>query len=161
MSTVFPAFAIIPDATSTRPATEQNDLRLGAILDLLKPERQGNAFTLKEALTNLDKLRSNVNRDGYIFRPTPYAHEHARDWTIIAFSRANAGVPAPDFIPDGEGGIDIEWMNGEREVTLSCRARPTLKGNYIYWQDADEYDAKGVSIFLLTDRLNWLTDSTR
>jgi hypothetical protein len=156
MSAVFSDAATMP-----RPSTSRPRLNLGALRELLQPSHDERARRLQSILDELDELRHNQDRDGYIFRPTPYAFEHARRWMISAHSLVEQELPSPTFVPDGEGGIDIEWVAGGCEVSLSCRAFPTLKGNYIYWQDTDDYDAETVTLSGLLERLSWLLDSNR
>lgn len=148
-------------ATMPRPASQRPRLDLSALRELLQPAHDERARRLQSILDELDELRHNQDRDGYAFRPTPYAFEHARRWVITTYSSADRELPRPEFVPDGEGGIDIEWAQDDREVSLSCRAFPTLKGNYIYWQDVEEYDAQAVTLLGLLERLRWLSDVNR
>ncbi len=57
----------------------------------------------------------------------------------------------PEFVPDGEGGIDIEWVNGDKKMTLSCRGSST-QNDYIYWEQGGEYEAKDISFSRLASQ---------
>lgn len=149
-----------PDATLPRPVLRAPHINLILLRDLIQPSHAEKAARLQAISDSLDELRHNQDRDGYVFRPTPYALEHARRWAINVHSVLDA-LPVPDFVPDGEGGVDIEWTVDERLVCLSCRAFPTLKGNYFYWQGTNEYDAEAVTPPGLLRRLQWLLETDR
>jgi hypothetical protein len=69
---------------------------------------------------------------GRVFKPTPRAYRRARQRIIDVHAIAGDKLPAPTFIPDGEGGIDIEWADSDgNEIMFSCRAESTQK-DFIY-----------------------------
>jgi hypothetical protein len=105
-------------------------------------------------IKELDKLLILENYDGYIFQASPYSHENAKRY-IELWSTFRPLVPRPEFIPDGEGGIDIEWVSGNKKMTLSCRGRQDKK-DYIYWEHNGEYDAKDFTLSRLLTRIDWL-----
>jgi hypothetical protein len=106
-------------------------------------------------MDELDSLLDNSNSGDYIFRPTLYAYRSARQWLLEAYAFMGHRFIRPSLVPDGEGGIDIEWAYKRREVLLSCRARP-IQRDYIYYQEGEQYNAKDASSEYLKDRLSWL-----
>ena len=61
----------------------------------------------------------------------------------------------PDFIPDADGGIEIEWENQDRRLVLTCRRR--ADEDFISWREAGgRYEGNTASERLLIDKLNWL-----
>src|SRR6266436_5560670 len=95
-------------------------------------------------LRELRALLTAENADGYIFQAFPYAYEHANRYLEMASGIMGRLFPRPEFVSDGEGGIDIEWINGLKKVTLSCRRNDTQR-DYIYWQENADYDARDFS----------------
>lgn len=92
------------------------------------------AVGLAGIVNDLDRLlgESAESVGGRVFRPTPHAYVRARHRIMDVYALVGDRLPAPSFIPDGEGGIDIEWVSEDgHEVTLSCRAKPSQK-DYIY-----------------------------
>jgi hypothetical protein len=75
-----------------------------------------------------------------------------------AASILGASFPVPEFVPDGEGGIDIEWSKNARRLTLSCRAYAT-HNDYLYWEEDGNYDARDITLSLLIERLRWLNNA--
>ena len=61
----------------------------------------------------------------------------------------------PQFIPDGEGGLDIEWHRGSKQVSVSCRAQ-TEEEVYVYYQWGEETGTLDYTPDNLKDRLQWL-----
>lgn len=106
-------------------------------------------------LPQLNALLTVENANGYTFQASPYAYENAKSYVQIARAILGLSFISPEFIPDGEGGIDIEWNNDNRNVTLSCRGTDT-QNDYIYWEEDGAYDARDASLALLIHRLNWL-----
>jgi hypothetical protein len=107
-------------------------------------------------LSALNELLTLENENGYTFQACLRAHRHAEIYLEAATAIIGADFPAPEFVPDGEGGIDIEWSNNARHLTLSCRATAG-QNDYIYWEENGVYDAKDFSLALLISQLKWLT----
>jgi hypothetical protein len=109
-----------------------------------------------DVFRKLDALLKLENSNGYEFRASEHAHRNARSYLEgIRFLMETNYLLNPDLVPDGEGGIDIEWEFGDKQITLSCRARENQQ-DFIYWQQGDHYQAADASPTLLRDRLNWL-----
>jgi hypothetical protein len=106
-------------------------------------------------LSKLDELLTLKNENGYIFQASIRAHRNAEAYLEAAASILGTSFAVPEFIPDGEGGIDIEWSNGQKQVTLSCRATGSQR-DYIYWEESGSYEAKDFTLALLVTRLMWL-----
>lgn len=104
-------------------------------------------------LRQLDALLTAENVDGYVFQATPYAYGNATRY--LAFADSFIAHQPSDIVSDGEGGIDIEWITGNRKVTLSCRSS-NAQNDYIYWRENDAYDARDFTPFRLIERLKWL-----
>ena len=66
--------------------------------------------------------------------------------------------PLPEFISDGEGGIDIEWENGQKRVAISCRASADQR-DCVYWREIGlgGYEARDVTLLRIIERLRWLS----
>ena len=109
-----------------------------------------------QLFNKLDALLTLEDANGYVFRATPYAHQNAKLYLeSIRFVLVSNSKLIPSLTPDGEGGIDIEWDNGLRQITLSCR-RADNQQDFIYWQQGDEYEARDATPELLRERLTWL-----
>jgi hypothetical protein len=98
------------------------------------------------------------NANGYIFQASPKAYETAK--AVVEFAHAALGTRfiRPEFMPDGESGIDIEWEHGPRNLTVSCRGRDR-QTDFLYWEENGEYEGQDASLSLFLDRLNWLTNA--
>lgn len=105
----------------------------------------------------LDALLTAENANGYTFQPTLYAYKHARNYLEVLSRISGRSLPQPDLVPDGEGGVDIEWENGSRRVAISCRANPDQK-DCIYWREigAGGYEARDMNLLRVMERLRWL-----
>jgi hypothetical protein len=106
----------------------------------------------------LDALLTAENSDGYTFQASTYAYENAKAYLEAAQAIFGRAFPKPEFVSDGEGGIDIEWKHRTRSLTLSCRGNDS-QHDYLYWEENDQYDAKDVSLGRLITRLDWLNDA--
>ena len=61
----------------------------------------------------------------------------------------------PEFTPDADGGIEIEWDHQGRRLVLSCRRR--AGEDFISWREAGgRYEGDRASQRLLNDKLDWL-----
>lgn len=108
-------------------------------------------------LRELDVLLTAENTNGYTFQPSLYAYHNARAY-LQALSRVvGRSLPQPELIPDGEGGIDIEWENGQKRLAISCRARHDQR-DCIYWRQlgVSGYEARDVTLLKMVERLRWL-----
>lgn len=102
-------------------------------------------------LRALDALLSLNDYNGFTLRPTPYAYDNARHY----LEYMNRSL-LPEFTPDGEGGIDIEWEYRGHHLALSCRAKNNER-DFISWREAaGHYNGDTASQPLLIDRLDWL-----
>lgn len=61
----------------------------------------------------------------------------------------------PAIIPDGEGGIDLEWESADKHLMLSFRNVPERK-DILYYQYNDEYGGDEINLPLLKEKLQWL-----
>jgi hypothetical protein len=106
----------------------------------------------------LDTLLTLENCDGYIFQASQHAYENAKLYIEMGATFVGPLFRRPEFVPDGEGGIDIEWANGGKKMTLSCRGNDT-KRDYIYWEKDGQYEAKDFTPIRLVNKLLWLDDA--
>jgi hypothetical protein len=105
-------------------------------------------------LRALDALLTLENYNGFTLQATPQAHRNAKRYLENASYVIH--IPMPEFTPDGEGGIDIEWENNGRHLALSCRARPD-NPDFISWREPQgRYDGRPANQALLNERLEWL-----
>lgn len=106
-------------------------------------------------LSGLNELR----RDDYdedFLAPTEHAYTSALNFMIAAFESLKYALPIPFYVPDGEGGIRIEWVKGARELRLICPASESREP-YLYYEDGDEYAVdERLTDFVLNERLHWL-----
>jgi hypothetical protein len=108
-----------------------------------------------EIFKELDALLTLENTNGFKVQATPCAYENARRYLESASNVIL--LPQPEFTPDGEGGIDIEWENQGRRLALSCRAEHN-QSDFISWREpGGRYDGREASENLLNERLDWLT----
>ena len=103
----------------------------------------------------LDELLTVENAHGYAIQASTRAHSNTLTYLEPASASLGRLFPKPEFIPDGEGGIDTEWENGRRNLTLSCRGRDN-QADFIYWEENGDYDGAEASLELLLDKLEWL-----
>lgn len=136
------------EATATRPILHRPAPTYHRIF---RPASTDTIGFIKE----LDTLLTLENYNGFALQATSYAYENARRYLESA---SNIMVlPHPDFTPDGEGGIDIEWEIKGRRLALSCRAQGG-QSDFISWREPDgQYDGEPASEALLKDKLDWLT----
>ena len=103
-------------------------------------------------LTELAELESS-DQD---FKPTKYASTTAKN-LIDELFRVPLLFPVPSILPDGDGGILLDWNRGTRMARLIIPDSPGRQG-YLYHEDdqgyAAEYDLSNESI---KTRLRWLT----
>lgn len=108
-----------------------------------------------ELLSGLDALRKDDYDEDFL-APTEYAYTSARNFLLVAFETLENALPIPFYVPDGEGGIRIEWMNGTRELGLICAASESRE-SYLYHEDGADYGVDElVTESILLNRLRWL-----
>jgi hypothetical protein len=129
------------------------------ILHVARPNYSQHAISASTStvpyLPALNDLLTLENRNGYTFQACLRAHAHAEVYLEAATAILGDKFPAPEFVPDGEGGIDIEWSKNARRLTLSCRATED-QNDYIYSEENGVYDARDFTLALLITRLHWL-----
>jgi hypothetical protein len=125
----------------------------------IKGEKEDNAYEagLQNILSEITALENNKNVEGYVFKPTPHALRTAKFYIEKIYSKMGEAFPRPSFIPDGEGGIDIEWSAGTNELTLSCRAQ-TEQEDFLYVRKGDarytELDLSSTKLYKHLKELN-------
>lgn len=81
------------------------------------------------------------------------AYERAESYLESASNRMS--LLRPEFTPDGDGGIDIEWETQGRLLVLSCRKN--ADEDFISWRQANgRYEGDRASQSLLDQKLDWL-----
>jgi hypothetical protein len=106
-------------------------------------------------IRELDSLLTLENYNGFTLQASTYAYRNARHYLESASNVMK--IPHPEFTPDGEGGIDIEWEINGRRLALSCKARDN-HDDFISWREAGgRYEGDIASEGLLKERLDWLT----
>jgi hypothetical protein len=104
-------------------------------------------------IRELDRLLTLENHNGLTLQATNNAYENARAY-LTAASRGWI-LPMPEFSPDGEGGIDIEWENKGRRLALNFSADG--RGDFISWRDANSrYEGAPTEERLFLQKLDWL-----
>jgi hypothetical protein len=93
--------------------------------------------------------------NGSRLQACPDAYENAKKYLENATNEMT--IPPPEFTPDGEGGIDIEWERLGRRLALSCRASERDR-DFISWREPNgRYDGRHATQHLLNQKLDWLT----
>lgn len=114
---------------------------------------------LSTILENIDALLLNEDEDGYIFKPKRHAIKNAKDRIKYAYflldETARERLPAPDVVPDGTGGIVIQWNYAGRALNAGFPPS-TRRKDYIYYQSGEEYQLIKATLPNLKERLEWL-----
>jgi hypothetical protein len=106
-------------------------------------------------LRELEKTLTFEDHNGFRLQPSAWAFENARYFLDAASERLR--IPVPEFTPDGERGLDIEWEIAGRRLALSCRGNNT-DVDFISWREPQgRYDGLPASSSLLVEKLIWLT----
>jgi hypothetical protein len=105
-------------------------------------------------LRELDRLLTLENYNGFTLQASQWAYDCAR--SLLDAASEQMIIPLPEFTPDGDGGIDIEWEYSGRRLALSCSANPNSP-NFISWREPQgRYEGDEASGELLNNRLEWL-----
>lgn len=145
---------VIPGAMTRRP--EETCPKSG--IEILRLAQDITPIKLSDVIKDdLEPLLDNQDYDDCVFRPTGYAYNNALQGVISAYSIMGNAFLRPSFIPDGDGGIDIEWEYNGRSVLLCSKALHNQKC-FIYYETANrsECGSKDFSLLYLRDRLTWL-----
>ena len=110
---------------------------------------------LQSILNDINELSKEEDYDGYIFKPTPHARKSAKRFITETYQKMEGRLPRPRVVPDGKGGIIMEWRNGADVVKLGCVAADTRR-DYIYYKRGNVYDAVEASVDDFIKWLHWL-----
>jgi len=106
-------------------------------------------------LSRLNELRKDDYDEDFL-APTEHAYTSALNFMLAAFESLEYALPTPFYVPDGEGGIRMEWINGTRELGLICPASESREP-YLYHEDGNEYGIdEQLTDSVLNERLYWL-----
>jgi hypothetical protein len=109
---------------------DEEDLEWESIEEILEERRQ-------QFIRELDSIMARGGRNNGRVGLTVDAYRKAVGLITYLYSRLDSDAfPDPSFIPDGEGGIDIEWESDGKEIMMSCRAKPEDTG-FIYLNLSD------------------------
>lgn len=101
-------------------------------------------------------LQDDTSKDEDYLAPTAYAIETAKQ--VLSESRFDGNYPLGDVCADGDGGIRIDWQNGDSYVSLVIPSKSTGK-QYIFWQFGSDYSGTyDISGAALRNQLEQLTD---
>lgn len=104
-------------------------------------------------LRELDRLLTLENHNGLTLQATKTAYDNARAY-LTAASKGWI-LPNPEFTPDGEGGIDIEWENNGRRLAINFSGDG--QGDFISWREPNaRYEGQPSNARLFLARLDWL-----
>lgn len=138
VSTVLREFAAFAAWQASQPATDDPKI----------------AHRLK-LLSGLNELRKDDYDEDFL-APTEYAYKRARNFMLAALETLEYALPIPFYVPDGEGGIRIEWVNGTRELGLICAASKSRE-SYLYHEDEAVYGVdEPLTDAIFINRLRWL-----
>jgi hypothetical protein len=110
---------------------------------------------LQRIYDDINELSKEEDYDGYIFKPTPHARKSAKRIITEAYRKMDGKLPRPRVVPDGKGGIIMEWRNGADVVKLGC-VSTVERRDYIYYKRENIYDAVEASVDDLIQWLDWL-----
>src|SRR5690242_5299217 len=104
-------------------------------------------------LRELDRLLTLQNQNGLALQATQIAYENARAYLTVA---SNGWIlPDPEFTPDGEGGIDMEWENRGRRLALNFSSDG--RGDFVSWREANaRYEGAPSDERVFLEKLDWL-----
>lgn len=111
--------------------------------------------TVQAIFNDINELSKEEDYDGYIFKPTPHSRKSAKRFITEAHRVMGDRFTRPRVVPDGKGGIIMEWRNGADVVKLGCVTVDT-KRDYIYYKRENIYDAVEASVDDLIKWLHWL-----
>jgi hypothetical protein len=118
-----------------------------------RPSGFGSTDTL-DLFNALTALLTLENHNGLVLQATPEAYKNAR--TMLENASSLINIPMPEFTPDGEGGIDIEWQRNGRHLALNFSG--SGEGNFISWREPHaRYEGAPAANEILIDKLDWLT----
>lgn len=120
---------------------------------IYQPSEAASTDTI-DIFKELTSLLTLENYNGLTIQASPYAYENARGYLESASSLMR--IPRPEFTPDGEGGIDIEWENQGRFLAINFSSAGG--GDFISWREPDgRYEGEPITEERLIEKLDWLT----
>lgn len=107
-------------------------------------------------LPELERLLTLENQNGLTLQATQNAFENAKTYFTEAGKRfLLSTLPMPEFTPDGEGGIDIEWENKGRRLALNFSSDG--QGDFLSWREPNgRYEGEPARERLFIQKLEWL-----
>lgn len=108
-----------------------------------------------ELFRELDALLRLENHNGLSLRSDPKAHRTAR--SLLKKATELFRVPMPEFTPDGEGGIDIEWESQGRYLAANFSAAGG--GDFLSWRERGpngRYEGEPITEEGFIKKLDWL-----
>lgn len=112
-----------------------------------------------DSISIINELRGFLrieNYNGLELQLSPPAYAKAESYLEAASSTIRLSKLRPEFTPDGDGGIEIEWERNGRRLVVSFKAHPGDR-DFISWREPQgRYDGREATKELLQDRLNWL-----
>ena len=92
--------------------------------------------------------------DDEFLPPSNFAFEKIKYWLRYANNFFGYEMSIPSFIvPDGEGGIRIEWKNDRKHLRVSLSEERI----YLYFEDGSDYDViENFAAEQLIEKLRWL-----
>jgi hypothetical protein len=112
-----------------------------------------------DSIAIITELRSFLrieNYNGFKLQLSTAAYEKAESYLEVASSTIRLSQLKPEFTPDGDGGIDIEWERNGRHLALNFGA--SGEDNFISWREPlGRYEGEPATKELLMEKLRWLT----
>ena len=106
-------------------------------------------------ITELRKFLTVESYNGFELQLSPAAYEKAEEYLGAASSTIRLSQLKPEFTPDGDGGIEIEWYN-DCHLALNFGANGRDK-NFIWREPHGRYEGEPATKELLIEKLDWLT----
>lgn len=103
----------------------------------------------------LDKVMRDDDYDDDYLPPTEIAFKRVHDLLAEAYQRFGDNLIIPYFVPDGDGGLRVEWEYQGREVRLLWPAQDTNPGN-IYFEEGEVCGIEEATPNTFLKRLDWL-----
>lgn len=117
--------------------------------------RQAAFLALVQQLSDL--LTGDTNFDEEYLPPTERAINAALDLLGNAAIELHTPLPEGILYPDGDGGLRVDWQQGNRQVRLVIHHASTSQ-DYVYHQERTDYDLEtSVTARQLAGWIRWLT----
>ncbi len=103
----------------------------------------------------LNEVMQDDDYDEDYAAPSESAYTRTKTFLYEACKVFEDNLRIPYFVPDGDGGLRVEWEYQGREVRLLCPAQDAQSGN-IYFEEGEVYGVEEATVTAFLKRLGWL-----